>query len=155
MAVERSSTSTRPSTRPVNGSCNNFAKHFRQPPRTNTLIFDRDTKFGTEVRQFLDSSGICAIRTSYRSPWQNGIAERWVRSFRSELLDHVIVFHEGHLKRLARDYLGYYHADGTHDGLDKDTPEGRPKTVRDSGERLSSLPRLGGLHHRYSWAKAA
>jgi hypothetical protein len=71
------------------------------------------------------------------------------------LLDHVIVVHQGHLKRLARDYLGYYHADRTHDGLDKDTPEGRPKTVRDSGERLSSLPRLGGLHHRYSWAKAA
>lgn len=119
------------------------------------LIFDRDTKFSTEVRQFLESSGICAIRTGYRSPWQNGIAERWVRSFRNDLLDHVIVVHEGHLKRLARDYLGYYHADRTHDGLDKDTPEERPKTVRDSGERLSSLPRLGGLHHRYSWAKAA
>jgi hypothetical protein len=55
----------------------------------------------------------------------------------------------------AQDYLRYYHADRTHDGLDKDTPEGRPKSIRNPGERLSSLPRLGGLHHRYSWEEAA
>ena len=119
------------------------------------LIFDRDAKFSAEVHQFLDSAGISAIRTSYRSPWQNGVAERWVRSFRNDLLDHVIVLHEAHLRRLARDYLGYYHADRTHDGLDKDTPQGRPPSIRNPGERLASHPRLGGLHHRYSWAKAA
>src|SRR5271154_1387671 len=79
---------------------------------------DRDTKFSAEVHQFLDSAGVSAIRTSYRSPWQNGVAERWVRSFRNDLLDHVIVLHETHLRCLARDYLGYYHADRTHDGLD-------------------------------------
>jgi putative transposase len=90
------------------------------------LIFDRDTKFSAEVRQFLDSAGVSAVRTSYRSPWQNGVAERWVRSFRNDLLDHVIVLHAAHLRRLARDYLGCYHADRTHDGLDKDTPQGRP-----------------------------
>jgi hypothetical protein len=30
------------------------------------------------------------VRTSLESPWQNGIAERWVRSCRRDLLDHVI-----------------------------------------------------------------
>ena len=69
------------------------------------LIFDRDTKFSAEVHQFLDSAGVSAIRTSYRSPWQNGVAERWVRSFRNDLLDHVIVLNEAHLRRIARDYL--------------------------------------------------
>jgi transposase InsO family protein len=119
------------------------------------LIFDRDAKFSAEVQQFLDSAGISAVRTSYRSPWQNGVAERWVRSFRNDLLDHVIVLHETHLRRLARDYLGYYHADRTHDGLDKDTPHRKPPSIRKPGEQLASPPRLGGLHHRYSWAKAA
>jgi len=119
------------------------------------LIFDRDAKFSAEVHKFLDSAGISAIRTSYRSPWQNGVAERWVRSFRNDLLDHVIVLNEAHLRRLARDYLRYYHADRTHDGLDKDTPQGRPPSIKNPGERLASHPRLGGLHHRYSWAKAA
>jgi putative transposase len=87
------------------------------------LIFDRDTKFSAELHQVLDSAGISAIRTSYRCTWQNGVAERWVRSFRNDLLDHVIVLHETHLRRLARDYLDYYHVDRTHDGLDKDTPQ--------------------------------
>ena len=118
------------------------------------LIFDRDTKFSADVQRFLDSAGISAIRTSYRSPWQNGVAERWVRSFRNDLLDHVIVIHEGHVNLLARDYLRYYHADRTHDGLKKDTPEGGPKSIRNPGERLTSHTRLGGLRHRYSWAKA-
>ncbi len=119
------------------------------------LIFDRDAKFSAEVHQFLDSAGISAVRTSYRSPWQNGVAERWVRSFRNDLLDHVIVLNEAHLRRLARDDLSYYHADRTNDGLDKDTPRGRPPSIRNSGEQLASHPRLGGFHHRYSLAKVA
>src|SRR5215471_4863871 len=62
------------------------------------------------------------IRTAYRSPWQNGLAERWVGSCRRELLDHVIVLNESHLRRLVRDYLEYYHDDRIHDALKKDTP---------------------------------
>src|SRR6478672_10113173 len=54
------------------------------------VLFDRDAKFGTQVLAFLKASGIEPVRTSWRSPWQNGIAERWVRSARRELLDHII-----------------------------------------------------------------
>ena len=97
---------------------------FPETAEDQYLIFDRDANFSIEVHQFLGSCGISAIYTSYRSPWQNGIAERWVRSFRNDLLDHVVVFDEGHLKRLAQDYLRYYHADRTRDGLDKDTRRG-------------------------------
>jgi len=127
------------------------------PDRTDNqyLIFDRDAKFGAAVLDFLDSCGISPARTSYRSPWQNGVAERWVRSFRNEVLDHVIVLDESHLRRLAQDYLRYYHQDRTHDGLNKNTPAKRPTLRRNAGERLQSMPRLGGLHHRYFWAKAA
>jgi hypothetical protein len=42
------------------------------------VLFDRDAKFGKEVTEFLKSSGLKTLRTSVRSPWQNGIAERWV-----------------------------------------------------------------------------
>jgi putative transposase len=119
------------------------------------LIFDRDAKFSSDVQGFLDSAGVSAIRTNYRSPCQNGVAETWVRSFRDDLLDRVIVAHEGHVNRLARDYLHYYHADRTHDGLNKDTRQRRTKSIRNPGKRQVSLSRLGGLHHRYSWAKAA
>src|ERR1700736_6313201 len=109
------------------------------------LIFDRDAKFGAEVLDFLNSCGISHVRTSYQSPWQNGVAERWVRNVRNELLDHVIVLNESHLRRLAQDYLRYYHQDRTHDGLNKDTPAKRPTLCRNGGELLQSMPRLGGL----------
>ena len=52
-----------------------------------------------------------AVRTSRQSPWQNGVAERWVESCRRDLLDHVIVLNELHLERLLSDYVRYYHED--------------------------------------------
>jgi hypothetical protein len=41
--------------------------------------------------------------------------------------------------------------DRTHLGLAKDTPTGRPIALRPrAGSTIRSLPRLGGLHHRYA-----
>jgi putative transposase len=93
------------------------------------------------------------IRTAFRSPWQNGVAERWVGSCRRDLLDHVIVLNEQHLKRLMSEYVRYYHEDRTHLGLAKDTPTGRPLAICPAVEsKIHSFPRLGGLHHRYAVA---
>jgi hypothetical protein len=40
--------------------------------------------------------------------------------------------------------------------LGKDTPESRPVEHKPAANRtVLSLPRLGGLHHRYAWRKAA
>jgi putative transposase len=120
------------------------------------LILDRDRKYDGEATKVLHSLSNELIRTCYQSPWQNGVAERWVGSCRRELLDHVMVFNETHLRRLVREYLDYYHADRTHDGLGKDTPEIRPVERREAGQgSLVALPRVGGLHHRYTWRLAA
>jgi len=120
------------------------------------LILDRDRKYEGEVTEVLQSLSSELVRTSYQSPWQNGVAERWVGSCRRELLDHVIVFNEAHLRRLVREYVGYYHADRTHDGLGKDTPEKRPVEGRPASPcRVVAIPRVGGLHHRYQWRAAA
>ena len=54
------------------------------------LIFDRDASFNEEVIDTVKSFGIRPKRTSFRSPWQNGVAERWVGNCRRDLLDHVI-----------------------------------------------------------------
>ena len=53
------------------------------------------------------------LRTSFESPWQNGVAERWVGSCRRDLLDHIIAVDEGHLKRRLSEYIRYYHEDHT------------------------------------------
>src|SRR5437016_1153909 len=114
------------------------------------LIHDRDAKYGTEVPAAIRSLKINAVRTSFESPWQNGVAERWVGSCRRELLDHVIALNERHLKRLLSEYVSYHHEDRTHLGMGKGTPGYRTRCV--ASGRVLSHDRLGGLHHRYDRA---
>jgi len=117
------------------------------------LIFDRGANFNDEVVDTIKNLGIMPKRTSFRSPWQNGVAERWVGNCRRDLLDHVIVLNEAHLRRLMSDYVRYYHEDRTHLGLKKETPAGRVVAKdTDATCRVLSMPRLGGLHHRYDLA---
>jgi hypothetical protein len=114
------------------------------------LIFDRDAKYGMEVPVAIRSLKMGPVRTSFESPWQNGVAERWVESCRHDLLDHVIAVNERHLKRLLSEYVRYYHDDRTHLGLSKETPGGRVRVAAQG--RVVSHARLGGLHHRYDRA---
>jgi putative transposase len=123
---------------------------YRSPHRH--LIFDRDAKFGFDVVAAVKAMGSEPVRTSFRSPWQNGVAERWIGSCRRDLLDHVIVRDARHLKRLLSEYVRYYHQDRTHLGLNKGTPAGRAAVRRRHTEQFVYRPRLGGLHHRYDLA---
>ena len=135
------------------GLCSNCEKRgpLKQPHRF--LLFDRDSKFGADVVSAVRDIGSLPTRIAFRSPWQNGVAERWVGSCRRDLLDYVIILNERHLKRLMSSYLLYYHEDRTHLGLAKDTPAGRPREIRSASEgQIQSFPRLGGLHHRYAVA---
>ena len=114
------------------------------------LLLDRDGKYAFEVPSAIRSLRITPVRTSFESPWQNGVAERWVESCRRDLLDHVVAVNEPHLKRLLSDYVRYYHEDRTHLGLGKGTPHGRTRSV--AGGSVVSHVRLGGLHHGYDRA---
>ena len=119
------------------------------------LIYDNDSIFSNEVSRTIKSLGITPKRTAYRSPWQNGTAERWVGSCKREILDHVIVFNQDQLRRLLRDYISYYNAERIHTRL-RDSPAGRGVETRPSSQaKVIGLPRVGGLHHRYSWQDAA
>jgi hypothetical protein len=88
-------------------------------------IFDRGSNFSEEVVATIKSFGIEPKRTSFQSPWQNGVAERFVGSCRRDLFDDVIVLNERHLKRLMNEYIRFYHEDRTHLGLGKQTPAQR------------------------------
>jgi len=119
------------------------------------LIHDRDGIFAG-LKCFLKAFGIMDKPIAYRSPWQNGTVERIMGSIRRDLLDHVLVLNEEHLRRLLKDYFDYYHQDRIHLGLEKDSPRGRPPEVRPvENSMMKALPRCGGLHHRYTWRQAA
>jgi len=113
------------------------------------LIRDNDKIYGAYFQNRVDGLGLEQKRTAFRSPWQNGFAERWIGSLRRDCLDHVIAVNERQLRRVIRSYVDYYHEDRTHLGLEKETPEGRTIELRKAGE-VVAIPRVGGLHHRYS-----
>jgi hypothetical protein len=112
------------------------------------LLRDRDGIYGAEFRRRVKGMGLAEVLTAPRSPWQNPFAEHVIGTIRRELLDHVIVLNEGHLRRRLRAYLRYYHRSRTHLALEKDTPEPRAVERPEQG-RIVALPQVGGLHHRY------
>jgi transposase InsO family protein len=60
---------------------------FPDEPSHRFLIFDNDAIFSAEVASSVAGFGIRPRRTAFRSPWQNGTAERFSGSVRRELLD--------------------------------------------------------------------
>jgi transposase InsO family protein len=128
--------------------------HFGSFPAHKFLLFDHDSKFGSNVVSCAKNLGSEPMRTAFRSPWRNGVAERWVGSCRRDVLNHVIILNEKHLKRLMAQCVRYYHEDRPHLGLGKDTPSGRPRDANGSPTEctIRSFPRVGGLHHRYAVA---
>ncbi|MEQ9490901.1 MAG: integrase core domain-containing protein [Alphaproteobacteria bacterium] len=111
------------------------------------MLRDRDTSYGSTFKKRLQAMGIRDGPVAPRSPWQNAYVERVIGSIRHDLLDHMIVLNERHLRKLLRQYTDYYNGDRTHLGLAKDTPNGRAVEAIGS---IVSVPRLGGLHHRYA-----
>jgi putative transposase len=128
---------------------------FPDIPEHRFLIFDNDAIFSTEVARSIQRFGIDPRRTSLQSPWQNGTAERFIGTVRRELLDHVVVLGEDHLRRLPREYVVYYNADRVHTSIG-DSPDGRASEAKASNQaKVIRLPRVGGLHGRYTWREAA
>jgi Integrase core domain len=116
----------------------------RDAPRY--LIRDRDSVYGNDVHLRISSMGIEEVLTAPRSPWQNPYAERLIGSIRRDCLNHFVILNARHLKRALAWYFGYYHGSRTHLGLDKQCPF--PRQVSSIG-RITAIPQLGGLHHRY------
>jgi putative transposase len=78
------------------------------------LLRDRDRLYGADFRRRVGNMGIKEVLIAPRSPWQNPCVERLIGSIRREVLDHVIVLHERHLRRLLHSYVDDYHAYRTH-----------------------------------------
>ena len=112
------------------------------------LIRDGDGVYGERVTRRIESLGIDEVVTAPASPWQNAYVERVIGTLRRELLDHVIIFNERHLRRLLSSYLDYYHPWRTHRSLDQDAPDGRPVRAGEPSNVLE-FPAVHGLHHFY------
>jgi putative transposase len=112
------------------------------------LLRDRDRIYGASFRQRVRNMGIEEVLIAPRSPWQNPYVERLIGSIRRECLDHVVVLHERHLRRLLTGYFQYYHCWRTHRALDMDCPLSRLVQRPEVGP-IWEVPDVNGLHHHY------
>jgi putative transposase len=91
------------------------------------LIRDNDSKYTEAFDAVFESEGINIIRPPYPAPNANSVAERWVRTVRSECLDKLLILNEAHLRRVLNEFLAYYNTRRPHQGLAQQSPIERPK----------------------------
>ena len=81
------------------------------------LVMDRNTKFCTEFKEILESSGNEPVLLPPRSPNLNAWIERFFGTLKSEYLDRMIYFGEASLRRAVREYVVHYNAEHNHQRL--------------------------------------
>ena len=115
------------------------------------LIRDRDRVYGPDFVRQAKGLGIETVLTPVRSPRANAIAERVVRTVRSECLDHMVILNEAHLHAVLAEYVRYYNGERPHRSLELAPPRPAARSSASVGP-VRARPVLGGLHHVYERA---
>jgi hypothetical protein len=87
------------------------------------LIRDRDQKFTDGFDEAFRSNGIEVVRTPFRAPQANGVAERFVRTIRSECLDCPLILDGRHLGHVLRVFVDHYNTHRPHRALALTPPQ--------------------------------
>lgn len=111
------------------------------------LIHDRDAKFPVSFDKVFRSEGVEIVRTPFRAPNANAVAERWIRSTRAEVLHHLLIVNERHLRRVLTEYVAFFNYRRPHQGLGQRCPVPVGPVSVDGVVRRHDI--LGGLIHDY------
>src|SRR5918995_2385655 len=123
--------------------------------RMRFLIHDRDSKFSGAFDEVFRSEGIEIIRTPFRAPKANAVAERWVGTVRRDCLDWLLIASRRQLEHVLRVYVDHYNHHRPHRALSlrPPTPDRHLHAVSShSPARIHRRDRLGGLIHEYARA---
>jgi transposase InsO family protein len=122
-----------------------------RPASFRFLIRDRDQKFTDSFDEVFRGSGLEIIRTPFRVPQANGVAERFVRTVRSECLDWLLILNHQHLERVLDVFVEHYNGHRPHRALGLTPPRpARPTLTTACGEtRVQRRDRLGGVVHEH------
>jgi transposase InsO family protein len=102
-----------------------------------------------------EAKDVRVVRTLVHAPEANGIAERFVRTVRSECLDWHLILNARHLKHTVKVFVEHYNSGRPHRSLGLVPPNGRPPVKPDTIAeplKVRRRDRLGGLLHEYERA---
>jgi transposase InsO family protein len=115
------------------------------------LLRDRDRVYGAGFVRRDKALGVETLLTPFRAPRANAIAERVVRTVRSECLDHLIILNDTHLHTVLTEFVDYYNVERPHRSLGLTPPRPTSRSPSLVGP-VRARPVLGGLHHTYDRA---
>ncbi len=113
-----------------------------------TVIMDRDPIFTQAFRHLLAEAGCEPHRIAPRCPWENGYAERFIRSLKESLLRKCLFTSESALRLALAEFQTYFNHERPHQGIGNCTVLGG-STVPPSTGTVVRLPRVGGLINHY------
>jgi putative transposase len=115
------------------------------------LIHDRDPVFTEAWTAILKTGGVNGVRIPAQSPNCNPHAERFVRTVRSECLDHFVIFEERHLRHLIKQFIEHYLSERYHQGIGSQLIRPTMLASNDNGGAgsIRCRSRLGGLLNYY------
>jgi len=100
------------------------------------LIIDNDGIYGKWIDPiFGEYFEIKTLRIDIGCPWQNGICERFMRTFKSDLLYRIPISDINHLYRIIQAYRNYYNRVRPHQGIKGNVPQNMKQRI----ERINNL----------------
>jgi putative transposase len=115
------------------------------------LIHDRDPVFTKSWAKLLETDGVQCVPIPAQSPNCNPHAERFVKTIRTECLEHFVIFGERHLRYLLKQFTDHYLAERYHQAIGSQLIRPRALPSNDNGSRgtIGCRSRLGGLLNFY------
>lgn len=116
------------------------------------LVRDRAGQFTASFDAVLADVGIRVVRIPPRCPRANCFAERFVRTVRTELTDHVLIFSQRHLRAVLTEYVRHYNGRRPHRARELRPPRPTHPVADLSNRRIMRRAILGGLINEYERA---
>ncbi|HXL93436.1 MAG TPA: integrase core domain-containing protein [Streptosporangiaceae bacterium] len=119
--------------------------------RAKFVLHDRDASFTQAFDAGFQAAGTRVIRSAVQAPRMNSIMERWIGSYRRELLDRTLIWSQPHVMTVLREYEDFYNSHRPHRAQGQAAPlRPLPEAVTDLDHfRVRRHGRAGGVIHEY------
>jgi putative transposase len=113
------------------------------------LIRDRGGQFTASFDAVFEDCGQWILRSPRQAPRANAICERLIGTLRRELLDHLLILNQAHLRAVLAEFAAHYNAARPHQGIAQHVPGDGPDHPVAAVIDLAS-----GFHRVFAWRRA-